>query len=93
MGEGALSWIPWGRQGSGNRLLQGVEVWLPTSGVWSLDLRVGVEGREETFRVTIPVEPSTSGMELILWGVGLPALVIAIYGVRVRGTTRGSVPW
>lgn len=92
VGEAALGWIPWARLGWGNQLLEGAEVWLPRSGRWSLDLRVGFQGREETFRVEIPVEPSTSGMELVLWGVGLPALVIAIYGVRVRGTTRGSVP-
>ncbi|MEN9732344.1 MAG: hypothetical protein RLZ45_339 [Verrucomicrobiota bacterium] len=92
VGEAALGWIPWGRQGSGNRLLQGVEMWLPTSGVWSLDVRVRVRGREEEFRVGIPVEPSGWGLGMILWGVGLPAVVVALYGVRVRGTTRGSVP-
>jgi hypothetical protein len=91
VGEAALGWIPWGRQGSGNRLLQGVEVWLPTSGVWSLDLRVGVRGREEEFRVGIPVEHSGWGLGMILWGVGLPAVVVALYGVRVRTATRTSI--
>jgi len=91
VGEGALSWIPWGRQGSGNRLLQDVEMWLPTSGVWSLDLRVGVRGREEEFRVGIPVEPSGWGLGMILWGVGLPAVVVALYGVRVRTAARTSI--
>ena len=56
-----------------------------------MDVRVRVRGREETFRVGIPVEPSGWSLGMILWGVGLPAVVVALYGVRVRTATRASI--
>lgn len=79
----ASGWIPWERPVFGNRMLQGTEVWIPVPGPWSLEMRVRSRGRgEEEFLVAIPVEPSASGIGILLWGVGLPALVVALYALK-----------
>lgn len=79
-------WTPWSGSGFGNRLLQGIEVWIPSSGTWTLELRVGGRGRAGEFRVGVPVAPSGWVGGMLLWGIGLPALVVALYSVaKSRG--------
>ncbi len=82
-------WVPWEPPVFGNQVVRGTEAWLPVPGVWSLEVRVGSQGREDEFRVGIPVEPSASGTRILLWGVGLPSLMVALYaGTRGWGVTR-----
>lgn len=82
-------WVPWEQPVFGNQVVRGTEAWLPVPGVWSLEVRAQSRGREDEFRVAIPVEPSASGTRILLWGVGLPALMVALYaGTRGWGVTR-----
>lgn len=82
-------WVPWKPPAFGNQVLRGTEAWLSVPGVWSLEVRVQSGGREDEFRVAIPVEPSASGIRILLWGVGLPSLMVALYaGTRGWGVTR-----
>jgi len=82
-------WVVWEQPVFGNQILRGTEAWLPVPGMWSLELRVRSKEREDEFRVGIPVEPAASGTWILLWGIGLPALMVALYsGRKGWGLTR-----